>query len=219
MSENTSVPALVDFYQRYLIDQEATRFINTVSQRYTAGTLERLATASVRETRCAAITALGFVGSYESNAVLGRALTDQDREVRMLASSGIRSLWSRQGSDEQRRQLNRVMRANESQQFTQAARAATALIDEAPNLSEAWNQRAIANYCLAKYFESISDCRMTLDLNPYHFGAAGGMAQCHVQLGNLQEALKSFRQALAINPDLEGVRANVTYLERSLNQR
>lgn len=219
MSATSGVPALLEFYQQYSIDQEAAPFIQRVSQRYTSGTLERLAASSSREMRRAAIAALGFVGGYESNDLLGLALTDVDRKVRMLAESGIRALWRRQGTDEQQRRLGLAIRANELQRYKEAARTATELLDDASHLSEAWNQRAIAYYCLAHYPESISDCRMALDLNPYHFGAAGGMGQCQVQLGDLQAALESFRQALAINPNLEGIRANVNYLERSLRQR
>jgi cytochrome c-type biogenesis protein CcmH/NrfG len=41
------------------------------------------------------------------------------------------------------------------------------------------------------------------------------MGQCYLQLGNYDAALESFRRALRLNPNLEGVRASVTYLERA----
>jgi cytochrome c-type biogenesis protein CcmH/NrfG len=41
------------------------------------------------------------------------------------------------------------------------------------------------------------------------------MGQCYLQLGDFDSALQSFRRALRLNPNLEGVRASVAYLERS----
>lgn len=32
---------------------------------------------------------------------------------------------------------------------------------------------------LQRYNESIADCKVTLELNPYHFGAASGMGMCY----------------------------------------
>jgi tetratricopeptide (TPR) repeat protein len=190
-----------------------------VTQRYTAATLERLMQAPRAGTRRAAALALGYVGGYESNASLGRALTDDDRLVRSLAENGIRALWLRAGNEGERERLRVVVRLNSSQQYKEALRHAAELIADAPGLAEAWNQRAVAYYCLGRYQESIRDCRQALELNPYHFGAAGGMGQCYVQLGEVRSALENFRRALALNPNLEGVRASVAHLERSLKQR
>jgi hypothetical protein len=39
-----------------------------------------------------------------------------------------------------------------------------------------------------------------------------------LQLGRPRLALESFRRALALNPNLEGVRANITSLERTLKK-
>ena len=220
MSDEPTTRAILDeFYQDYLVDQDSASFIKKVSERYTVGTLERLAAASRRATRRASALALGFVAGYESNAVLGRALTDQDRLVRCLAENGIRSLWIRAGRDGERQRLQAVIRLNSAQQFKEAVRQATELIQQAPSYAEAWNQRAIANYSLGRYPESIDDCRQALEINPYHFGAAGGLGQCQVQLGEYRAALESFRRALRLNPNLEGVRASVTYLERSLKRK
>jgi cytochrome c-type biogenesis protein CcmH/NrfG len=41
------------------------------------------------------------------------------------------------------------------------------------------------------------------------------MGQCYLQLGDFDAALESFRRALKLNPNLEGVRASVAYLERA----
>jgi tetratricopeptide (TPR) repeat protein len=212
-------PVLVQLYEDYLVSQDAASFIEHLRSRYTVGTLERLVTSTDRRTRRAAVLALGMVADYASNAVLGQALTDIDRLVRCLAENAIRALWLRDGTAAQRRRLERVVELNSTQQYKQALRLAGELIERAPRLAEAWNQRAIARYCLAHYEDSIADCRRALELNPYHFGAAGGMGQCYVHLDNLSAALECYRHALALNPSLEGIRASVNYLQRALGQK
>ena len=216
MSSDSSRTALLNsLYRQYLVGQETADFIKQVTERYTVGTLERLAAAGRRETRRAAVLALGLVGDYESNAVVGRALVDEDRGVRSLAENSILSLWRRVGNDSQRQKLTMLIRLNSAQQFQQCIEKASELIAEAAWIAEAWNQRAIAHYSLAEYSESIHDCHEALEINPYHFGAASGMGQCYLQLADFDSALESFRRALRLNPGLEGVRASVAYLERS----
>jgi len=211
-------PKLDSFYQQYLVDHDTARFVRWVQQWYTVGTLERLVRHPARLTRRAAVLALGLLGDYGSNSILGRALQDEDRGVRMLADQALRSVWCRAGSPQDREQLALVIRLNSLRQFEAAILAASELIARAPWFAEAWNQRAIAYYGTSRYEESISDCREALELNPYHFGAAAGMGQCYLQLANPRAALEWFRQALALNPDLEGVRASVTQLERAMER-
>jgi tetratricopeptide (TPR) repeat protein len=212
-------PVLTALYQEYLDDQDSAGFIRRVSRAYTPGTLQRLAEHPRREVRRAAVLALGFLGDYEVNQTMGQALHDEDRTVRMLAENGIRSVWNRCGSPRHRQQLAILIRLNSAQQFEKAVARATALIEKAPWLAEAWNQRAVARFGLAEYAPSIRDCHQTLELNPYHFAAAAGMGHAYLQLGNPVSALESFRRALRLNPGLEGVRAQVVRLTRMIEDK
>jgi tetratricopeptide (TPR) repeat protein len=144
---------------------------------------------------------------------------DHDRGVRTLAEAAIRAVWCRDGNWSQQQQLARIIGLNAAEKHDAARSAATRLIEENGQLAEAWNQRAIANFVARRYLESINDCRRTLELNPFHFGAAAGQGQCHMQLGDHQTALATFRHALKINPSMEGVRANVIYLQKLLKKK
>lgn len=144
---------------------------------------------------------------------------DGDRVVRLLAENSIRELWCRDGSEQQRHALQCIIRLNNAHRFDHAARDATCLIQEANGFSEAWNQRAIAYYQLERFSDSMRDCQEALERNPYHFPAAIGMGHCHLELFDAVAALEGFRLALSINPDMENVRAQVGYLQRTLEDR
>ncbi len=218
-SDKPRIPFLSTLYQQYLDSQDSAGFIARVSRFYTSGTLQRLANDGNRQVRRAAVLALGFTGDYTANQSMGRALLDDDRTVRMLAENGIRSVWARAGTEEERQELAIVVRLNTAQQYKEALRRAAELIEKAPWFAEAWNQRAVAQYQLGKYAESIRDCHQALEINPYHFAAATSMGQAYLELQNHVSALESFRRAMRLNPDLEGVRAQVIRLARMVEDK
>jgi tetratricopeptide (TPR) repeat protein len=211
-------PVLVIYYNRYLTNNDCPMFVKRVARRYACPTLERLLTVGDHITRRAAALALSLVGEYESNSALGGALVDRDRGVRTIAESGIRQLWRRVGSREQRETLCRVVDLNDERRHTEAARLATELIHNSPWIAEAWCQRGMAHYHLGQYDAAIRDCHQALEINPYHFTAAAGMGQCYLLQDNPVAALESFRRALRLNPGLEQVRAQVVRLQRSLKR-
>jgi tetratricopeptide (TPR) repeat protein len=212
-------PLLDRFYSRYLNDEDSASFIAHVSSAYTIGSLERLAEGGSRVSRRAAILALGFVGDYAQNGILGRALCDADRAVRLLADHGIRQLWFRVADQVVRQRLGYLARLNARGHFFEAIDVATDLIDGDPLLAETRHQRGLAFYSQGLFGDAALDCQMAADINPYHFPAILTEAHCHIQLDDSVAALQSFRRALAIYPDLENVRAHVRQLERSIKDR
>jgi len=209
-------PLLAQMYHRYLEDENSAAFVTAVSRHYLPSSLERLAAGGDHVARRAAIMAIGFLGDYSHNAVLGQALVDRDRGVRMLADNGIRALWRRDGNLDHRQQLARICRLNHGTQYHEAVDEAEALIEIAPWFAEAWNQRGIGLFAQRRFEESANDCHQTLELNPYHFGAAVGMAHCYLELDEPMAALENFRRALRLHPDLEDVRLQIDYLQRTL---
>lgn len=205
-------------YHSYLVDQDLATLLRGVGAKYEIGTLERLLLSGPRLTRRAAALVLGSLADFGSNSVLGMALRDEDRGVRMLAETAIRAVWCRAGSADDQQALQTVLQLNAGTEYDEAQRQATRLVEHAPQLAEAWNQRAIAHFGLHRYIESVHDCRQALELNPYHFGAAAGLGQCYLALGNQIWALESFRRALELNPGLETIRCQVTALERRLKR-
>lgn len=209
-------PILIEYYEQYLKDQDSAGFIKNVSRRYTTSTLERLVSVGDRTTRRASVLAVGFVGDYSSNTVIGRALIDRDRGVRTIAENCIRDLWCRVGTRAQRQVLRNVVRLNQSKQYEESIQLATELVHDSPWIAEAWCQRGTAYYHLNNYEQAISDCHQALEINAYHFTAAAGMGQCYLLQANPLASLEAFRRALRLNPGMEEVRAQVIQLQRTL---
>lgn len=162
--------------------------------------------------------ALCFVSDYSSNHTVGMALSDTDRGVRLIAENGIRSLWIRAGTPSQRHRLRKVMTQIQGNSLDSALREADSLIVDAPWYSEAYNQRAQVHFKRQNFERSLRDNHQTLEINPYHFPAAISMGQCYLRQGENVMALDSFRRALRLNPNLESIRTQITYLERQLEE-
>ena len=209
-------PALDRFYQQFLNDECSADFIQSVARTYHLATLERLARFGSRVSRRGAVLAIGYLGDFRNNEVMGSALSDSDRAVRMLADHGIRQVWQRQGTEAEQQTIQRVYRLVDQARMDDVIDETTLLIRRNPDLGEAWSQRAIA-FCEEGDFEAaVYDCREALNCNRYHFPAAIGLAHCCLQLDEPSGALAGFRLALNINPELDGVRQQVRKLERLL---
>jgi tetratricopeptide (TPR) repeat protein len=190
-------------------------FKEKVGQRYTEGTLQRLLQCPAAPARRAAVLALGMLGTGSSNSALAAMLHDDDAEVKQLAADALWSLWFRAEGDGPGRELRRLSHLEDPKK---AVAAVSALILKAPRFAEAYNQRAILYFRLEEYQLSVADCEKAAGLNPCHFGAFSGMGQCYMKLNKPDSALKAFRNALRINPGLDGVEETVHFLEEALGE-
>jgi tetratricopeptide (TPR) repeat protein len=190
--------------------QEAMReFRDGVRQRYTEGTLQRVLGANDVKARRAAALALGLTGTPTAVPTVAAALHDDDPLVRRFAASSLWELWFRGGTPEQNTRLHEAASEPDA---VKARAELDELIQMAPSFAEAHNQRAIWFFKRGEFARAIEDCETVLQLNPHHFGAAAGMGQCLLKLNRPQAALRAFRRALDINPDLD-LRDTVRALE------
>ena len=144
---------------------------------------------------------LGILGSFEqSNAVLGKALRDDDLAVRSMAEDALWAIWFRADTPEHNRTLEQVRHSISREQLEQAETLVTRLIADAPNFAEAYNQRAFVYFLQGRFAESAEDCQRVLARNPFHIGAIEGLAKCQLGLNRPRDALKSLRRALKLRP-------------------
>jgi tetratricopeptide (TPR) repeat protein len=139
-------------------------------------------------------------------------LTADATDARRLERE-IWSEWSKSGSPSMDLLLERGRSAMQEGDLPAAIGHLTALTDHAPDFAEGWNARATAYFQAGEYGPSINDIARTLTLNPRHFGALSGLGMIFEQLGDEERALEAYKAALAIHPQLEGIRESVERLE------
>jgi tetratricopeptide (TPR) repeat protein len=191
------------------------KFKANVADRYTEGTLLRLLANPDAVTRRAAVLALGLVGTMGANEALAARLQDDDADLARLAADALWSVWFRGDSPANSEELQRLAKVRDREK---ALAGLDRLLQRAPLFAEAYNQRAIVLFRLKQYERSIADCERTVQLNPFHFGAQAGLGQGLLQLRKHKAALKAFRNALRINPHLDGVAETIRTLEKALGE-
>jgi tetratricopeptide (TPR) repeat protein len=218
MWESHAGSLLVDYYEEFLRDRDLDQFRERVVARYTEGTLGRALNSSPSVTaRRGAVLALGVIGNFEqSNTVLGRAMRDSDAVVRTMAEAALWAVWFRADSPENNQVLEEIRSLIGHRRLDVAVSLSSRLIDRSPNFAEAYNQRAIAFFIQGRFEESAADCQRVLELNPYHFGAVGGLVQCQIQLNQPHEALRSLRKALWLQPHNRSIREDIEVLEAQI---
>lgn len=99
----------------------------------------------------------------------------------------------------------------------QALKLFEQVINKCPGYAEGYNKRATLLYIQRKFPESVEDCKATLRLQPFHFGAASGMGLSLLQMGQYEEALQAFDTALGIHPGLTEIRKVAAGLRAQLS--
>lgn len=210
---------LGEYFRRFLDDRDIEAFRDRVDARYSEAALCRLLSDSpVVANRRAAVVALSALGTFaRSNAALGRALRDPDPVVRRLAEDALWSIWFRADTPENNEALLDVIRSVQRGDLNRAEALATRLIDVAPRFAEAYNRRAIIAFEQGRFADSARDCERVLELNPYHFGALGGLAQCELQLDRPAQAIEALRRASRLQPYNVGIKDTIRRLTARLD--
>ena len=90
------------------------------------------------------------------------------------------------------------------------------LVDRAPDYAEAWNKRATVLFMMGEHQQSLADVAKTLELEPRHFGALSGAGLILDAMDQPESALKAYREALAVNPNLPHALVRVRAIEEEL---
>lgn len=122
--------------------------------------------------------------------------------------------WMHGGSDSENEALAKATHAMNAGAFTAALLQLDQLVADAPAFPEAWNKRATLLFLMGRHDESLADIVKTLDLEPRHFGALSGRGMILSRQGREVEAIAAFKDALAVNPHMTGVRQSLNLLEQ-----
>jgi tetratricopeptide (TPR) repeat protein len=131
----------------------------------------------------------------------------------------IAELWSESGSDSMDLLLYRGREAIDAEEYDKAVEHLTALVDLAPDFAEGWNARATAHFLNDQFWASVADIHRALSLEPRHFGALAGLSTMLERTGDDAGALSAMREALRLNPHLEGAKEAVDRLAPKVDGR
>ncbi len=125
----------------------------------------------------------------------------------------INAIWSDSGSASMDLLLQRGHAALEEGEIQAAIDHFSALVDHAPGFSEGYHGRAMAYFEAGYYGPALVDLRKTLSLNPRQFLALRGLGFILEDAGQTEQALETYRAALALNPHDENVQMAIARLE------
>lgn len=147
------------------------------------------------------------------------ALYDPDETVRRAAEQAVWRIWSRSGDAATDREFETGMAQMRDGNLREAAVTFGRVIEMKPEFAEAWNKRATIYFLLGEDDLSLRDCDEVLKRNAQHFGVLAGYGQIHLRKGDLPTALDYFERALAINPNMDGVRDSIEAIGKILAEK
>jgi len=153
------------------------------------------------------------------NKLFEQLKTATNTEMAQPIEEQIWNIWLESGDQNVDALMAIGVAAMNDSDYDQAYRAFSRVVDVAPNFAEGWNKRATVLYLMGRYDDSIKDIGKTLALEPRHFGALSGLGLCNAQLDKEKEALDAFEKALAINPNMPGIKLDAEEMKKKLGNK
>ena len=141
-----------------------------------------------------------------------------------IVEKKIWEIWLIHPSDDRRgfrltellTQGSRLMNIGE---LSKAYELFTKIIAKEPDWSEAWNKRATVLYLMSRNQSSLDDIKITLALEPRHFGALSGQALNYIELKQYEKAIQSYKAAQKIYPLLDSAKKMIPELQKLINDQ
>ena len=171
--------------------------------------------------RLAAVDRLAEIGLMVDAGRVIERLGDTDPRVRVAAQGAIWRIWSRSEDPQIDKLFAQGVEQMQRSALDDALTTFNEIVRRKPDFAEGWNKRATIYFLLGQnetslLDKSLQDCDEVFKRNPQHFGALSGAGQIHLQLGHPRRALEYFRQAVQVNPNLDGPAQMIPLLEQHL---
>ncbi len=152
------------------------------------------------------------------DSLFGRLHKTHNEEEAKIIAQAIWKLWRRSGSPSADLLLAQGQKAMNARAFPTALAIFDTVIELKPDFAEAWNERATTYFLMRQFDQSLVDIDKVLKLEPRHFGALAGRGRILQEMGKKREALKAYRRALAIYPEMPGPQRAVKKLSAEVEQ-
>lgn len=136
-----------------------------------------------------------------------------------LIENEIWRIWMQSGSATVDLIVARGTEALRSQDYAVALDLFSMAVELAPDYPEGWNKRATLYYVIDDYEAAIADISQVLAREPRHWAALMGLAVMMDDLDRKDAALTAYRQAVAINPQLDDAHEAIKRLEVEVEGR
>ena len=158
-------------------------------------------------------------GDDRLEELFDRLIQSEDQPEIFAAERWIWQIWLESGSDTIDLLMGQGVRLMSRGDHDGALAKFDAIVELAPDFAEGWNKRATLNYMIGEYRASVNDIVKTLELEPRHFGALSGLGLIYDAIDNAEGALKAYRRALAVHPNLGHARRRIKALKKILKDR
>ncbi len=148
------------------------------------------------------------------NDLLARLKETQSEQEGTELTNRIWAIWREHEDIEVELFMHRGFLALQEGELDDALFLFDRVVTQVPNFAEGWNMRATIHYMRGEYEASIRDVERTMELEPRHFGALAGLGLIYATLREYDAALAAYQAALALNPHLSGVRANIRLIQK-----
>ena len=160
----------------------------------------------------------------ELDELFSQLKNTKDLPAAQIVEKKIWEIWQIHPSDDRRGfrltelliQGSRLMNMGK---LNKAYELFTQIIATEPDWSEAWNKRATVLYLMKRYQSSLDDIKITLTLEPRHFGALSGQALNYIELQQYEKAIQSYKAAQKIYPLLDSAKKMIPELQEFIKDQ
>lgn len=137
-------------------------------------------------------------------------------EAATALETRIKQIWFSAGSPAATLLMSRGQRDLQSNAGQEAVADFDAVLALEPEMTEAYDRRAIARFEVGDYQGAISDVEATLQREPRHFAALQGLSRIAEARGDLKGALLAWQKALDLDPKTAGGQTRLRELTRKV---
>jgi tetratricopeptide (TPR) repeat protein len=150
----------------------------------------------------------------EIDALIGALAQAPDEAQAGMIEMRLRQLWLQAGTPVTTMLMGSGLNALRRDSAKDALDDFNAALALAPNLADAFQQRALARFALGDYRGAVADIEATLQREPRDFAAFETLSRIAEAQGDARGALAAWRRAMAISPKTPGGAARLQSLIR-----